>query len=67
MGGGSGELQYWWQVCWETWNPEIQRRINDLLKHRTDKLWNNELEFAAIVVSIFAALAALENHHMDFN
>ena len=67
MGGGSGELQYWWQVCWKTWNPEIHRRINDLPKNHPDKLWINRLEFAAIIVNIFASSAALENQHMDFN
>ena len=67
MGGGSGELRYWWQVCWQTWNPEIHRRINDLPKDHPDKLWINELEFAAIVVNIFAASAALENQYMVFD
>ena len=71
MRGGSGQLQYWWQVRWETWSPKIYHHINELSKHHQDKLWTNELEFAAIVVNIFAALAVLvsvlENHHMDFD
>ena len=67
MGGGSGQLQYWWQVCWKTWCPEIHRRINDLPKTHPDKLWINKLEFTAIIVNIFAASTALENGHMQFN
>ena len=67
MGDGSGELQYWWKVCWQTWNREIHRQINDLPKHHPDKLWINNLEFAAIVVNIFATLVALENHHTDLD
>lgn len=67
MGGGSGQLQYWWQVCWKTWNPEIHRQINDLPKEHPDKLWINKLEFAAIVVNNFAASTAPKNHHMQFN
>ena len=66
MGGGSGQLQYWWQVCWKTWCPEIHRRINDLPEKHPDKLWINELEFAAIIVNIFAASTALESGHMQF-
>ena len=64
MGGGSGQLQYWWQVCWKTWNPEIHRQINDLPLDHPDKLWINKLEFAAIVVNIFAASKALKSGHM---
>ena len=67
MGGGSNQLQYWWQVRWETWNPKIYHRINHLPKHHTNKVWINELEFTAIIVNIFVPLAALENHHMDFD
>ena len=67
MGGGSGELQYWWEVCWKTWNPEIHCRINDLPKDHPNKLWINELEFVAIVVNIFAASAALEYYYVQFD
>jgi len=67
MGGSSGQLQYWLQVCWKTWCPEIHRIINDLLKTHPVKLWINELEFAAIIVNIFAASTALENGQMLFN
>ena len=67
MGDGSSELKYWWQVCWKTWNPEIHRWINDLPKDHPDKLWINKLKFTAIIVNIFAASAALESHHTEFN
>ena len=67
MGGGSGQLQYWWQVCWKTWSPEIHCRINDLPLDHSDKLWIKELEFAAIVVNIFAASTTLKSGYMQFN
>ena len=66
MGGGSGKLQYWWQVSWANLDPEIHNRINNHKKNDPAKLYINELELAALVVTFFAALAALNNNHMEF-
>ena len=35
-------------------------------KNHPEKLYINELELAALVVNLFAALVALENHHIEF-
>ena len=66
MGGGSGELTFWWQVSWDDLDTEIYNRINLPIKHK-DKLHINELELAAIVVNFYATLKALENRHLEFN
>ena len=67
MGGGSGELQYWWQVSWVDLDQEIHNRINNCQKKDTAKLYINELELVALVVNYFAALVALDNNHMEFS
>ena len=67
MGSSSCQLQYWWQGCWKTWCSEIHPRINELPKTHPDKLWINELVFAAIIINIFAASTALENGYIQFN
>ena len=66
MGGGSGELQYWWQVSWVDLDPDIHERINNRNKNDPEKLYINELELAALVVNFFAASAAYDNNHMEF-
>ena len=66
MGGGSGKLQYWWQVSWVNLDPEIHNRINNRKKKDPAKLYINKLELAALVVNFFAALAALNNNHIEF-
>ena len=66
MGGGSGELQYWWQVSWANLDPEIHNIIHNWPKKGPEKLYINKLELAALVVNFFAALVALKNHHMKF-
>ena len=66
MGGGSGELHYWWQVSWDDLDQEIHDRINNRQKNDPSKLYINKLGLAALVVNFFAASAAYDNNHMEF-
>ena len=64
MGGGSGPLTYWWQLCWSDLHHDILGRIHQDKKAR-GKLWNNKLELAAIVVNLFAASAAIDAGYLQ--
>ena len=63
MGGGSGTLTYWWQLSWMDLHPEVLGRIH-LDKIDPRKLWINVLELAAIVVNLYAVLAAIADGHL---